>query len=131
MSGRDTSFYYSFLVLPAEKRRAIVAVWDFCRAADDAVDENPAIFLPGRTNGAESEVARWRAELAACYGQGRPTTDQAPATGTHPSLPAAPGDATPTPTVDSPLRAAHDPLSRSPRDGRAHGTLPHPDPRAQ
>ena len=37
--ARDTSFYYSFLVLPAEQRRAIVAVWDFCRAVDDAVDE--------------------------------------------------------------------------------------------
>ena len=37
--ARDTSFYYSFLVLPADKRRAIVAVWDFCRAVDDAVDE--------------------------------------------------------------------------------------------
>ena len=37
--ARKTSFYYSFLVLPAEQRRAIVAVWDFCRAVDDAVDE--------------------------------------------------------------------------------------------
>ncbi len=40
--ARDTNFYYSFLVLPAEKRRAIIAVWDFCRAVDDAVDEVPA-----------------------------------------------------------------------------------------
>ncbi len=77
MSGRDTSFYYSFLVLPADKRRAIIAVWDFCRAADDAVDEDPGIFLPGRSDGAESELARWRAEIAACYGEGRrPQTDQ-------------------------------------------------------
>ena len=37
--SRDTSFYYSFLVLPPRKRSAIVAVWDFCRAVDDAVDE--------------------------------------------------------------------------------------------
>ena len=37
--ARDTNFYYSFLVLPPDKRRAIVAVWDFCRAVDDAVDE--------------------------------------------------------------------------------------------
>ena len=36
--SRDTSFYYSFLVLPPRKRSAIVAVWDFCRAVDDAVD---------------------------------------------------------------------------------------------
>ena len=37
--SRDTSFYYSFLVLPPRKRRAIVAVWEFCRAVDDAVYE--------------------------------------------------------------------------------------------
>ena len=37
--ARKTSFYYAFLVLPAEQRRAVVAVWDFCRAVDDAVDE--------------------------------------------------------------------------------------------
>ena len=37
--ARDTNFYYSFLVLPPAKRQAIVAVWDFCRAVDDAVDE--------------------------------------------------------------------------------------------
>ena len=37
--ARDTSFSYSFLVLPADQRRAIGVVWDFCRAVDDAVDE--------------------------------------------------------------------------------------------
>ena len=37
--ARKTSFYYSFLVLPADERRAIISVWDFCRAVDDAVDE--------------------------------------------------------------------------------------------
>ena len=47
--ARKTSFYYSFLVLPAEQRRAIIAVWDFCRAVDDAVDEEPA---PGRSRAA-------------------------------------------------------------------------------
>ena len=67
--SRDTNFYYSFLVLPAEKRRAIVAVWDFCRAVDDAADE------AGGTNAAE-ELARWRAELAACFGGGEPRTPQ-------------------------------------------------------
>jgi len=39
--ARNTSFYYSFLVLPADQRRAMLAVWDFCRAVDDAVDEPP------------------------------------------------------------------------------------------
>jgi phytoene synthase len=35
---RKTSFYYSFLVLPSAERRAITAVFDVCRAIDDAVD---------------------------------------------------------------------------------------------
>jgi phytoene synthase len=76
MSGRDTNFYYSFLVLPAEKRRAIVAVWDFCRAVDDAVDEAPAGLGPADPRSAASQLARWREELAACYGQGSPRTPQ-------------------------------------------------------
>ena len=59
MSGRDTNFYYSFLVLPAEKRRAIVAVWDFCRAVDDAVDEDAGGLLPSTTATAPSRS--WRA----------------------------------------------------------------------
>lgn len=59
--SRDTSFYYSFLVLPPRKRTAIVAVWDFCRAVDDAVDETPA-----GTN-ADVRLSLWRDELAACY----------------------------------------------------------------
>lgn len=67
--SRDTNFYYSFLVLPARKRRAIVAVWDFCRAVDDAVDEiEPG---PGMKVRAAAELESWRAELDACYGQGR------------------------------------------------------------
>jgi phytoene synthase len=37
--SRATSFYYAFLVLPRPQREAIIAVWDFCRAVDDAVDE--------------------------------------------------------------------------------------------
>jgi phytoene synthase len=69
--ARDTNFYYSFLVLPADKRRAIVAVWDFCRAVDDAVDE--AGSAPG---GAGSELARWRTELAAAFDGGSPQTSQ-------------------------------------------------------
>jgi 15-cis-phytoene synthase len=70
--ARDTNFYYSFLVLPADKRRAIVAVWDFCRAVDDATDEraeeDPAA--------AAREIAHWRRELAACFDGGTPTTPQ-------------------------------------------------------
>jgi 15-cis-phytoene synthase len=67
--ARDTSFYYSFLVLPAGKRRAIVAVWDFCRAVDDAVDE-----APEGTH--EARVRAWREELARCFDGGTPLTAQ-------------------------------------------------------
>lgn len=74
--SRDTNFYYSFLVLPAEKRRAIVAVWDFCRAIDDAVDRPTA-----STGGAPPVdptwgLPRWRVELDRCYGRGTPETSQ-------------------------------------------------------
>jgi phytoene synthase len=76
MSGRDTNFYYSFLVLPAEKRRAIVAVWDFCRAVDDAVDEAAAGVPDDDPRSARARLASWRGELAACYGSGEPRSPQ-------------------------------------------------------
>jgi phytoene synthase len=79
--ARDTSFYYSFLVLPTDKRNAIVAVWDFCRAVDDAVDEvapdterGAGLSESARRKATES-LASWRAELNAVY-DGRPTTPQ-------------------------------------------------------
>jgi phytoene synthase len=68
--ARKTSFYYSFLVLPPDERRAMEAVWDFCRAIDDAVDEEQGGGpLP------REAVACWRAELARCY-EGAPQTPQ-------------------------------------------------------
>jgi 15-cis-phytoene synthase len=70
--SRDTSFYYSFLVLPPAKRQAIIAVWDFCRAVDDAVDE---IDVTKGVSPAD-EIARWRRELTACFGNGSPETRQ-------------------------------------------------------
>lgn len=72
--ARKTSFYYSFLVLPAEQRRGIIAVWDFCRAVDDAVDEAPET-VPGIAAKGEA-VAFWRAELARCFDGERPLTPQ-------------------------------------------------------
>ncbi len=71
--ARQTSFYYSFLVLPPEQRRAIVAVWDFCRAVDDAVDEPAAADAPDPSRAVEF----WRRELAASYDGIVPTTPQA------------------------------------------------------
>jgi phytoene synthase len=70
MSGRDTSFYYSFLVLPPARRRAIIAVWDFCRAVDDAVDTERDEAM------ARAELARWQTELDAAFGRGEPATPQ-------------------------------------------------------
>jgi len=85
--SRDTSFYYSFLVLPPHKRRAVIAVWDFCRAVDDAVDEAipEAAWRDGLREEAracaERQLAAWRAELDACYGRhAAPGTAVAPRT---------------------------------------------------
>ena len=71
--ARDTNFYYSFLVLPSAKRKAIIAVWDFCRAVDDAVD-CPADDQLGEP--AVQAVHLWREELASCYSNVTPTTRQ-------------------------------------------------------
>lgn len=79
--ARNTSFYYAFLVLPAAQRRAIVAVWDFCRAVDDAVDETPA-----------GDVQVWRDELARCYGAD-PQTPQGRALQPHVAAFGLPRDA--------------------------------------
>jgi phytoene synthase len=76
MASRDTNFYYSFVVLPTDKRKAILAVWDFCRAVDDAVDEvSGGISTPEGRTAAAAEIAKWRRELAACYaGRGAETS---------------------------------------------------------
>ena len=44
-AASGSSFYYSFLFLPPERRRAITAVYAYCREVDDAVDEvsDPAV----------------------------------------------------------------------------------------
>lgn len=68
--ARDTSFSYSFLVLPAEQRHAIGVVWDFCRAVDDAVDE------ASDAETAAAEVVNWRNEVARVFDGGDPMTPQ-------------------------------------------------------
>lgn len=67
--ARDTNFYYSFLVLPPEKRNAIVVVWDFCRAVDDAADESEGV------EDASAKLQSWREEVDACF-RGRAKTPQ-------------------------------------------------------
>jgi phytoene synthase len=68
--ARDTSFSYSFLVLPNEQREAIGLVWDFCRAVDDAVDEAPDELT------AASEIGKWREEVGRLFGTEAPLTSQ-------------------------------------------------------
>ena len=56
-----TSFYYSFLFLPPERRRAITALYAFCREVDDVVDEVSDHDL------ARTKLAWWRKEIGAVF----------------------------------------------------------------
>jgi phytoene synthase len=58
---RLTNFYYAFLFLPREKRRAIEAVYAFARRGDDIVDSGLAPDEAGR------QIARYREALDACF----------------------------------------------------------------
>jgi phytoene synthase len=57
-----SSFYYSFLFLPPERRRAITALFAFCREVDDVVDECTDAGV------ARTKLAWWRNQVAAIYG---------------------------------------------------------------
>ena len=78
--SRDTNFYYSFLVLPPQKRKAIIAVWDFCRAVDDAVDvpDVSSCWSGGTVNSMTRGQALdwWKHELTACFSGGKPESPQ-------------------------------------------------------
>jgi phytoene synthase len=56
-----SSFYYSFLFLPPERRRAITALYAFCREVDDVVDECTDAGV------ARLKLAWWRREVAQVY----------------------------------------------------------------
>jgi phytoene synthase len=43
-----SSFYYSFLFLPPERRRAITALYAYCREVDDVVDESTDPMVAAR-----------------------------------------------------------------------------------
>jgi phytoene synthase len=60
-AASGSSFYYSFLFLPPERRRAITAVYAYCREVDDAVDEvsDPAV--------AEARLRWWHGEVTALF----------------------------------------------------------------
>jgi phytoene synthase len=57
-AASGSSFYYSFLFLPPARRRAITALYAFCREVDDVVDETSEMQV------AAAKLAWWRAELA-------------------------------------------------------------------
>jgi phytoene synthase len=63
-----SNFYYSFLLLPSAKRKAIKTVYSFCRILDDVVDKQQ----PDRD--AQRELDFWREELDNWY-QGYSTTE--------------------------------------------------------
>jgi len=58
------NFYYSFLVMPREKRAAMCAIYAFMRRSDDIADSaaNPAVALDG--------LHRWREEVDAALNNG-------------------------------------------------------------
>ena len=72
-----SSFYYSFRFLPPDRRRAITALYAFCREVDDVADEVSDV------NVARAKLGWWRAEVANLF-QGHPqhpvTKALAPAT---------------------------------------------------
>ena len=57
-AASGSSFYYSFMFLPPERRQAITALYAFCREVDDVVDEcrDPSI--------AQSKLEWWRHEVS-------------------------------------------------------------------
>ena len=64
-AGSGSSFYYSFRFLPRERRRAITALYAFCREVDDVVDETADAQL------AATKLAWWRQEIALLF-EGKP-----------------------------------------------------------
>jgi phytoene synthase len=68
-----SSFYYSFLFLPPERRRAITALYAFCREVDDIVDECTDVGV------ARTKLAWWRDQIAAIYDDAPASSKQGPA----------------------------------------------------
>ena len=61
-----SSFYYSFRFLPPDRRRAITALYAYCREVDDIADEVEDV------NVARAKLGWWRAEVANLFA-GHPT----------------------------------------------------------
>lgn len=61
-----SSFYYSFLFLPTNKRDAITALYAFCREVDDVVDNHSNVDVAG------IKLNWWRSEIENLF-KGKPT----------------------------------------------------------
>jgi phytoene synthase len=71
-----SSFYYAFLFLEPERRRAITALYAFCREVDDTVDECSDVAI------ARTKLSWWRKEIATMT-EGVPTHPVAKALQPH------------------------------------------------
>ncbi len=60
-----SSFYAGMRILPREKREAMYAVYDFCRAVDDVADGDWQQQNPG--GDPQAEMDAWRGEIDALY----------------------------------------------------------------
>lgn len=60
-----TSFYYAFLFLPPEKRRAMTALQAFCREVEDIVEQTAEASV------ARMKLAWWRSQIEQMFG-GKP-----------------------------------------------------------
>jgi phytoene synthase len=56
-----SSFYYSFMFLPKQKREAITALYAFCREVDDIADECTDFNI------AQTKLNWWRSEIESLY----------------------------------------------------------------
>ncbi len=60
-AASGSSFYYSFMFLPKQKREAITALYAFCREVDDIVDECTELKV------AKVKLAWWKDEIQNLY----------------------------------------------------------------
>ena len=60
-ASSGSSFYYSFMFLPPERRQAITALYAFCREVDDVVDECHDLQI------AQTKLDWWRTQVALIF----------------------------------------------------------------
>src|SRR5262245_65519054 len=59
----SSNFYWGFRLLPHDRRRALCAVYAFCRSADDIAEEaggHPSVSRPWTVDSASQLLDRWR-----------------------------------------------------------------------